>query len=55
LFDGTGSCASWDDVECIAGRRKGSEPEGDAWLVEDIRRWSIPAILRKVCPYVREI
>jgi hypothetical protein len=32
----------------IAGRRKGSVPVGEAWLLEAIRQWSMPAILRKV-------
>jgi hypothetical protein len=31
------------------GRRKGSAPEGEAWLFDGMRSTSTPAILRKVC------
>ena len=49
LLDGTGvinSCeAPEEDAE---GSKKGNTPEGEAWLFEETRRWSMPAIFKKV-------
>jgi len=38
LFDATGRTPSGEVAELTAGRRKGNEPEGEAWLFEEIRR-----------------
>lgn len=39
-----------DDPEFMEeGRRKGSAPDGEAWLFDEMRSTSTPAILRKVC------
>jgi hypothetical protein len=53
LFDGIGRVGSVDALllvcaEARAGRRNGRTPVGEAWLFEDTRSWSMPAILRKV-------
>lgn len=48
LFDGIRSGASTDEVDGQAGRRKGKTPVGEAWLFEETKSQSIPAILKKV-------
>ena len=48
LFEATGTTDSCEELDIIAGRRKGNEPVGEAWLFEEMRRWSIPAMFMKV-------
>lgn len=54
LLEGIGAGDSWEvSMLCIAGSRKGSTPVGDAWLFEEMSRWSMPAIFRNVYDFVR--
>lgn len=49
LFEGTGRSDSCELSELrTAGSRNGRAPVGEAWLLEEMRRWSTPAIFRKV-------
>jgi hypothetical protein len=49
LVEGIGGRDSSEGMDdWAAGRRKGSEPVGEAWLLEEISRWLTPAMLRKV-------
>ena len=49
LLDAMGRTESVDELElCAAGSRNGNIPVGEAWLFEATRRWSIPAMFRKV-------
>lgn len=41
-------CFSGVDVGVVGGRRKGNEPEGEAWLLEGTRWTSTPAMRRNV-------
>jgi hypothetical protein len=49
LFAGIGrSDSSEGSGLCTAGSKNGRAPVGEAWLLEDMSRWSMPAIFKKV-------
>lgn len=51
LLDGTGEVDSCEAIEEAAdGSKNGKTPVGEAWLFEETRRWSMPAIFKKVYP-----
>lgn len=54
LLDVIGNNASWDEFDWMAGSRNGNDPVGEAWLLEETRRWSTPAIFRKAYGLVRK-
>lgn len=47
-MEGMGRASREGLEDWAGGRRKGRAPVGEAWLLEEMSRWSIPAMLRKV-------